>query len=83
MNMLRPHIVSGETARLSGEVYNGFCAFQHCFYGPSLSPYIATLFAKKALIITRLGGSEALEVQQVLDPQAGAGQELVRVEASG
>jgi NADPH2:quinone reductase len=37
----------------------------------------------KALVITRLGGPEALEVQQVPDPQPGSGQELVRVEAGG
>ncbi len=36
-----------------------------------------------ALVITRLGGPEALAVQQVPDPQPGAGQELVRVRAAG
>jgi NADPH2:quinone reductase len=37
----------------------------------------------KALVITRHGGPEVLELQEVADPQAGAGQELVRVEAGG
>ena len=37
----------------------------------------------KALVITRTGGSEALEVQQVPDPVPGTNQELVRVEAGG
>ncbi len=37
----------------------------------------------KALVITRLGGPEALQVQQVPDPQPGAGQVLVRVNAGG
>ena len=37
----------------------------------------------KALVITRTGGPEALEVQQVSDPQPAEGQELVQVEAGG
>jgi NADPH2:quinone reductase len=37
----------------------------------------------KAIMITRLGGPEVLEVQQVAEPTPAAGQELVRVEAGG
>src|ERR1700728_4672442 len=37
----------------------------------------------KALVITRFGGPEVLELQEVLDPQAAAGQLLVNVEAGG
>jgi NADPH2:quinone reductase len=37
----------------------------------------------KALVISRLGGPEVLEVQDVAEPTLGAGQEMVRVEAGG
>src|SRR6478672_5209771 len=37
----------------------------------------------KALVITRTGGPEGLELQQVPDPVPGTSQELVRVEAGG
>jgi NADPH:quinone reductase len=37
----------------------------------------------KALVITRMGGPEVLEVQQVPDPVPGANQEFVHVEAGG
>jgi len=37
----------------------------------------------KAIVISRLGGPEVLEVREVPDPAAGAGQELVRVQAGG
>ena len=37
----------------------------------------------KALVITRMGGPEVLEIQQVPDPVPGMNQELVRVEAGG
>jgi len=37
----------------------------------------------KAVVITRLGGPEVLEVQDVGEPAAKAGEELVRVEAGG
>jgi NADPH:quinone reductase-like Zn-dependent oxidoreductase len=37
----------------------------------------------KALVITRLGGPEVLEVRDVPEPTPGAGEELVRVEAAG
>jgi NADPH:quinone reductase len=37
----------------------------------------------KAIVISRLGGPEVLEVQQVAEPAPAAGQELVRVEAGG
>jgi len=37
----------------------------------------------KAIVISRLGGPEVLEVQQVAEPVPAAGQELVRVEAGG
>jgi NADPH2:quinone reductase len=37
----------------------------------------------KALVIPRFGGPDALEIQQVPDPQLTADQELVRVEAGG
>jgi NADPH:quinone reductase len=37
----------------------------------------------KALVISHLGGPDALELRQVPDPELGAAQELVRVEAGG
>jgi NADPH:quinone reductase len=37
----------------------------------------------KAVVITRLGGPEVLEVRDVPDPVAGPGEELVQVEAAG
>src|SRR5258707_14674621 len=37
----------------------------------------------KAVVITRLGGPEVLEVRDVSDPVVGPGQELVRVGAAG
>ncbi len=37
----------------------------------------------KAIVISRLGGPEALEVRDVPDPAPSAGQELVRVQAGG
>jgi NADPH2:quinone reductase len=37
----------------------------------------------KAIVISRLGGPEVLELQQVAEPVPAAGQELVRVEAGG
>ena len=37
----------------------------------------------KALVITRLGGPEVLELREVADPVPGAGEELVRLEAAG
>jgi NADPH2:quinone reductase len=37
----------------------------------------------KAIVISRLGGPEVLEVQQVAEPTPVAGEELVRVEAAG
>lgn len=37
----------------------------------------------KAVVITRLGGPEVLEVQDVGEPAAKAGEEIVRVEAGG
>ena len=37
----------------------------------------------KAIVISRLGGPEVLEVQQVGEPVPASGQELVRVEAGG
>src|ERR1700678_1218365 len=37
----------------------------------------------KAIVISRLGGPEALEIREMPDPVPGAGQELVRVQAGG
>src|SRR6266513_5220967 len=37
----------------------------------------------KAVVITRLGGPEVLEVRDVPEPIPGTGEELVRVEAAG
>ncbi|MGA8154081.1 MAG: NADPH:quinone oxidoreductase family protein [Terriglobales bacterium] len=37
----------------------------------------------KAIVISRFGGPEVLEIRDVPDPVPGAGQELVRVEAGG
>ncbi len=42
-----------------------------------------TLLLMKALVISRLGGPEVLEVRSVADPAPASGQELVRVEAGG
>src|SRR5690348_8834927 len=44
---------------------------------------VATLLIVKAVVITRLGGPEVLEVRDVPDPIPGGGEELVRVEAAG
>src|SRR5882757_3169343 len=74
-------------AKLSGEVYNGFHAFSTSFCEPSRraskTPNIATLLAMKALVISRLGGPEVLEIQEVPVPQPAPGQDLVRVDAGG
>jgi NADPH:quinone reductase len=37
----------------------------------------------KAIVISRLGGPEVLEIREVPDPELSAGQELVRVQAGG
>jgi len=37
----------------------------------------------KAVVITRLGGPEVLEIRTFPDPTPGPGEELVRVEAAG
>ena len=37
----------------------------------------------KAIVISRLGGPEVLEIRDMPEPVAGAGQALVRVEAGG
>ena len=37
----------------------------------------------KAVVVTRLGGPEVLEVRDVPDPQPAAGEVIVRVEAVG
>lgn len=42
-----------------------------------------TLLAMKAVVISRYGGPDVLEVRDVPEPQPGAGEELVRVEAGG
>lgn len=42
-----------------------------------------TLARMKALVISRLGGPDGLEVRDIPDPKPGSGQELVRVEAGG
>ena len=44
---------------------------------------IAKLLIMKAVVITRLGGPEGLEVRDVPEPIPSAGEELVRVEAAG
>jgi NADPH:quinone reductase len=41
------------------------------------------LFPMKAIVISRLGGPEVLEILNMPEPMAGAGQTLVRVEAGG
>jgi NADPH2:quinone reductase len=41
------------------------------------------LFDMKAIVISRLGGPEALEMQDVPSPEAGAGCDLVQVRAAG
>jgi len=43
----------------------------------------ATLLVMKALVISHLGGPDALELRQVPDPEPGSGQDLVAVEAGG
>jgi NADPH:quinone reductase len=49
------------------------CGFRHA----------VKLLAMKALVISRLGGPEVLEVRSMLDPAPSTGQELVQVEAGG
>ena len=44
---------------------------------------IATLLGMKAVVITRQGGPDVLEVRDFPEPAPGAGEELVRVEAGG
>ena len=44
---------------------------------------IAKLLIMKAVVITRLGGPEVLEVRDIPGPIPGAGEELVRIEAAG
>jgi NADPH2:quinone reductase len=46
-------------------------------------PAIATLYVMKAVVITRQGGPEVLEVRDFPPPTPGPGEELVRVEAGG
>jgi len=46
-------------------------------------PHPVTLLPMKALVISRLGDPDVLEVRQVADPAASPGQELVQVEAGG
>ena len=48
----------------------------------SLKPSCYTA-AMKALVISRLGNPDVLEVKQVADPAASPGHELVQVEAGG
>lgn len=49
-----------------------------------MSPALAVrLLLMKAIVISRLGGPEVLEIRQVPDPVPSAGQELVRVIAGG
>jgi NADPH2:quinone reductase len=50
---------------------------------PSPPPSAGTLFCMKAIVISRLGGPEVLEVREVPDLQPSLGQEVVRVEAGG
>lgn len=45
--------------------------------------FVAKLVSVKAVVITRLGGPEVLEVQDVREPVAKPGEELVQVEAGG
>jgi NADPH2:quinone reductase len=47
------------------------------------NPCPVTLSAMKAIVITRLGGPEVLELREVPEPVASPGQALVRVEAGG
>jgi NADPH2:quinone reductase len=51
--------------------------------GQDVTMHWVTLFPMKALVISRLGGPEVLEVSQVPDPVLTPGQELVAGEAGG
>ena len=50
----------------------GHSSYSHCY-----------TLRMKAVVITRLGGPEVLEVREVPEPTPGVGEELVRVEAAG
>ena len=51
---------------------------------PGLTKCCGTLFLMKALVLTKLGGPEDLEVQQTAEPVVvGDGHSLIRVEAGG
>lgn len=50
---------------------------------PNLGPLAVRLFPMKAIVISRLGGPEVLEVRDMPEPAANAGQTLVQVEAGG
>jgi NADPH:quinone reductase-like Zn-dependent oxidoreductase len=51
--------------------------------GPARAVGLVNSYAMKAIVISRLGGPEALEVRDAPDPLASAGHELVRVQAGG
>jgi NADPH:quinone reductase len=50
---------------------------------PGATRLAATLACVKALVISRVGGPEVLEIRDVSTPTAGPGQEFVQVEAGG
>lgn len=45
--------------------------------------FVATLCFMKAVVITRIGGPDVLEIRDITEPTAAASEELVRVEAGG
>jgi NADPH2:quinone reductase len=70
-----------ESIYLRQNIAMGRCRAAHpspCRYRPAV-----TLLLMKALVISRLGGPEVLEVRAVPDPEPAAKQELVQVEAGG
>lgn len=50
-------------------------------FGGHVREGVATLSGMKAVVISRLGGPEVLEVRDVAEPTPGKGEELVRVQA--
>jgi len=57
---------------------------QRCMSFPvHLTLVLVTLLAMKAVVISRLGGPQGLEIRDVPDPVPGPGEEPVRVEAAG
>jgi NADPH:quinone reductase-like Zn-dependent oxidoreductase len=87
-----PEIRQSHRTNIPVEVYTGGEAYEitqvtaRCVNqtdGPARAVGLVNSYAMKAIVISRLGGPEALEVRDAPDPLASAGHELVRVQAGG